>query len=85
MSTCVHRAISKTAVSLGTTLTTGTVKWFNATEGDGFIRPDDGGGMDVFLRISALERSLCNVNEGAKMEHEIVSDRGNSRPEKYPA
>jgi CspA family cold shock protein len=54
----------------------GTVKWFNATKGYGFIQPDQGG-KDVFLHISAVERAgLSNVNEGAKIEYEIVADRG---------
>lgn len=57
-------------------MATGTVKWFNATKGYGFIQPDDGG-KDVFLHISAVERAgLSNVNEGAKIEYEIVADRG---------
>jgi CspA family cold shock protein len=57
-------------------MATGTVKWFNATKGYGFIQPDDGG-KDVFLHVSAVERAgLSNVNEGAKIEYEIVSDRG---------
>ncbi len=37
----------------------GTVKWFNATKGFGFIEPEGGGGKDVFLHISGLERSAC--------------------------
>jgi CspA family cold shock protein len=54
----------------------GTVKWFNGQKGFGFIQPDDGG-KDVFLHISAVERAgLSNVNEGAKIEYEIVSERG---------
>ena len=49
---------------------TGTVKWFNATKGFGFIQPD-GGGKDVFLHISAVERTgLSNLNEGAKVSYE---------------
>ena len=57
-------------------MATGTVKWFNATKGFGFIQPD-GGGKDVFLHISAVERAgLSNVNEGAKIEYDIVSEKG---------
>jgi len=55
---------------------TGTVKWFNATKGYGFIQPDSGG-KDVFVHISAVERAgLSTLNEGAKVSYDIVSDRG---------
>jgi CspA family cold shock protein len=55
---------------------TGTVKWFNATKGFGFIQPD-GGGKDVFVHISAVEKAgLSSLNEGAKVSYDIVSDRG---------
>jgi CspA family cold shock protein len=55
---------------------TGTVKWFNSTKGFGFIQPD-GGGKDVFVHISAVEKAgLSGLNEGAKVSYEIVSDRG---------
>jgi CspA family cold shock protein len=53
----------------------GTVKWFNATKGFGFIQPDDGG-KDVFEHISAVERAgMHNLNEGQKISYEIVADR----------
>jgi cold shock protein len=55
---------------------TGTVKWFNATKGYGFIQPD-GGGKDVFVHISAVEKAgLSSLNDGAKVSYEIISDRG---------
>ena len=54
----------------------GTVKWFNATKGYGFIAPDDGG-KDSFLHISALERAgLSHVSEGQKLEYDLEENRG---------
>src|ERR1700757_4884223 len=56
----------------------GTVKWFNATKGFGFIQPSDGG-KDVFVHISAVERSGMNgLNEGQKISYEIATERGRS-------
>ena len=53
----------------------GTVKWFNATKGFGFIQPDDGGN-DVFVHISAVERAgLGTLREGQNISYEIVADR----------
>ncbi len=50
---------------------TGTVKWFNATKGYGFIQPDDGS-KDVFLHISDVERAgIENPQEGQKLEYEL--------------
>ena len=57
-------------------MATGTVKWFNSTKGYGFIQPD-GGGKDVFVHISAVEKAgFSSLAEGAKVSYEIVSDRG---------
>ena len=56
-------------------MTRGTVKWFNATKGFGFITPDDGG-KDAFVHISAVERAgLHGLNEGQKVEFELVTDQ----------
>jgi len=56
-------------------MNTGTVKWFNGTKGFGFIQPDDGS-TDVFVHISAVERSgMGSLNEGQKISYEIVRDR----------
>ncbi len=60
-------------------MTTGTVKWFNATKGFGFIQPDDGG-KDVFVHVSAVERSeLGRLNEGQKVSYELERDRKTGR------
>jgi CspA family cold shock protein len=59
----------------------GTVKWFNATKGYGFIAPQ-GGGKDVFVHISAVERAgLSSLNEGATVEYEIVANKGKESAE----
>ena len=56
-------------------MTTGTVKWFNATKGFGFIQPDNGG-PDVFVHISAVERSpLGSIHEGQKLGYELERDQ----------
>jgi len=56
-------------------MSTGTVKWFNETKGYGFIQPDDGS-KDVFVHISAVERSgMRNLIEGQKVSYEIETDR----------
>ena len=53
----------------------GTVKWFNADKGFGFIQPDDGG-KDVFVHISAVEQAgMRNLQEGQKVDFEVVADR----------
>ena len=56
-------------------MATGTVKWFNATKGFGFIQPDEGD-KDVFVHVSAVERSgLNSLNEGQKVSFDLVSDK----------
>ncbi len=54
---------------------TGTVKWFNATKGFGFIQPD-AGGADVFVHISAVERAgMSSLAEGQKIGFELERDQ----------
>jgi CspA family cold shock protein len=60
-------------------MTIGTVKWFNSTKGFGFIQPDDGG-KDVFVHVSAVERSdLGRLNEGQKVGYELERDNKTGR------
>lgn len=57
-------------------MATGTVKWFNATKGFGFIQPSDGS-KDVFVHISAVERAGLNtLQEGQKVSFDMVTERG---------
>jgi cold shock protein len=59
----------------------GTVKWFNSTQGYGFIQPQ-GGGKDVFVHISAVEKAgLPGLNEGQVVKYEEVSNRGKTSAE----
>jgi len=56
-------------------MSTGTVKWFNAQKGYGFIQPDDGS-KDVFVHISAVEAAgLRGLNEGQKLTFEVERGR----------
>ena len=57
-------------------MATGKVKWFNATKGYGSIAPD-GGGKDVFVHISAVEKAgYSSLVEGAKVSFDVVANRG---------
>jgi CspA family cold shock protein len=57
-------------------MSNGTVKWFNATKGFGFIQPEEGG-KDVFVHISAVERAgLRGLNEGQRVAYELQNERG---------
>jgi CspA family cold shock protein len=56
-------------------MASGTVKWFNTTKGYGFIAPDEGGN-DVFVHISAVQRSgMETLAEGQKVSYELVTDQ----------
>ena len=56
-------------------MATGTVKWFNTTKGFGFIAPDEGG-KDVFVHISAVERSgLTGLADDQKVSFELAEGR----------
>ena len=62
-------------------MATGTVKWFNSQKGYGFIQPQ-GGGRDVFVHISAVERAgLSTLNEGQRVDYEEVTNRGKTAAE----
>jgi CspA family cold shock protein len=59
----------------GSKMAIGTVKWFNAQKGYGFIQPEDGS-KDVFVHISAVERAgIANLQEGQRLSFEV--ERGN--------
>jgi cold shock protein len=67
--------------NMETTMAKGTVKWFNPTKGYGFIQPV-GGGRDVFVHISAVERAgLSTLNEGQSVEFEEVENKGKTSAE----
>lgn len=58
------------------TMAQGTVKWFNAQKGYGFIQPADGG-SDVFVHISAVERAgLTGLKDGQRVSYELATQKG---------
>ena len=58
-------------------MTTGTVKWFNPKKGFGFIAPE---GEDIFVHITAVQQAgLDRLDEGDKVEFEIVEDKGKAK------
>lgn len=60
-------------------MATGTVKWFNAQKGFGFIQPDDGS-TDVFVHISSVERAgMSSLKDGQKISYDIETDRKNGK------
>ena len=62
-------------------MASGTVKWFNATKGHGFIQPDNGG-KDVFVHISAVEKAgLSDLREGDKVTFDVVPNKGKESAE----
>jgi CspA family cold shock protein len=66
-------------IKKGLGMSTGTVKWFNAQKGFGFIQPDDGGN-DVFVHISAVERAgMHNLAEGQKVSYEVKRNPKNGK------
>ena len=72
-----HNAVSR--FQKEAMMATGTVKFFNAQKGFGFI-VQDGGGPDVFVHISAVERAgMSNLNEGQKLSFDIEADRKNGK------
>jgi CspA family cold shock protein len=62
-------------------MSSGTVKWFNSQKGYGFIQPQEGN-KDIFVHISAVEKAgFSTLNEGQRVEFDIVSNRGKSSAE----
>jgi len=58
----------------------GTVKWFNAKKGYGFIQPDEGT-KDVFVHITAVKAAGLFLNEGTRLEYDLVNSKGKEAAE----
>jgi cold shock protein len=79
---CRAKALSFTCQHRRSGMAKGTVKWFNAQKGYGFIQPQGGGGRDVFVHISAVEKAgLSSLNEGQVVEYEEVANKGKTSAE----
>jgi cold shock protein len=77
----VPGATTETLIHWECLMAKGTVKWFNAQKGYGFIQPQ-AGGKDVFVHISAVERAgLTGLNEGQVVEYEEVANKGKTSAE----
>jgi cold shock protein len=73
-------AIGSARISRSEVMATGTVKWFNMAKGFGFIAPD-GGGQDVFVHVSAVERSGLNgLREGQAVSFDVENDPRKNKP-----
>lgn len=71
----IDRARLRMTTTKEVLMPTGTVKWFNTTKGYGFIAPD-GGGKDVFVHISAVERAgLTGLADNQKVSYELIEGR----------
>jgi cold shock protein len=71
-----RRSTAAIVIARESDVASGTVKWFNGQKGYGFIAPD-GGGKDVFVHISAVEKAgLDGLPDNAKITYDIITDRG---------
>jgi CspA family cold shock protein len=76
-----RRSTTAIVIARESEVASGTVKWFNGQKGYGFIAPD-GGGKDVFVHISAVEKAgFSSLAEGAKVTFDIVPNRGKESAE----